>query len=128
MYIHHVSIFTQDPDALAAFFEKYFTGAEHSRYHNEKTGTRIIYVKFPESDTMLEVCSRPAFTLRPTERSRGYAHISMAVPACEDVDRITQSIAADGYTVVSDPRITGLGFYESTVMDHEGNWVEITCG
>lgn len=34
----------------------------------------------------------------------------------------------DGVEVVSGPRVTGDGYYESCVLDPDGNRVEITCG
>ncbi|MEM1258249.1 MAG: VOC family protein, partial [Bacteroidota bacterium] len=32
----------------------------------------------------------------------------------------------DGYTVLGEPRTTGDGYYESVVLDPEGNRLEIT--
>ena len=37
------------------------------------------------------------------------------------------AIWADGYTILSEPRMTGDGCYESAVADPEGNYVEITA-
>ena len=44
----------------------------------------------------------------------------------EDVDRITEKIKDDGYEVISGPRTTGDGYYESCILDPEGNQIEIT--
>ena len=32
----------------------------------------------------------------------------------------------DGYPVISGPRVTGDGYYESCILDPEGNRIEIT--
>ena len=40
--------------------------------------------------------------------------------------RVTHQLRAAGYPVVSEPRTTGDGYYESCVLDPEGNRVEIT--
>ena len=44
----------------------------------------------------------------------------------EKVDAITERIRSAGYKVLSEPRTTGDGYYESCVADPEGNQIEIT--
>ena len=44
----------------------------------------------------------------------------------EAVDELTGQLRSDGYTILSGPRTTGDGCYESAVADPEGNHVEIT--
>jgi len=43
------------------------------------------------------------------------------------VDQLTQRIKDDGYQVLDGPRRTGEGYYESVVVDPDGNRVEITA-
>ena len=45
----------------------------------------------------------------------------------EEVDRLTAELSDAGYEVVSGPRTTGDGYYESCVLGPEGNQVEITA-
>jgi lactoylglutathione lyase len=42
------------------------------------------------------------------------------------VDNLTEKMKADGILIESEPRTTGDGYYESKVLDPEGNPVEIT--
>lgn len=42
------------------------------------------------------------------------------------VDAKTAQLVADGFPLLSGPRTTGDGYYESVVQDPEGNLVEIT--
>ena len=56
----------------------------------------------------------------------GFAHISFSVGSKEKVDHLTQQMSNDGIRVVGQPRTTGDGYYESVVLDPEGNRVEIT--
>jgi lactoylglutathione lyase len=42
------------------------------------------------------------------------------------VDTLTERLRADGYRVVGEPRTTGDGYYESVVLDLDGNRIEIT--
>ena len=56
----------------------------------------------------------------------GFAHISFSVGSKEEVDRLTQKMSEDGIAIVGEPRTTGDGYYESVVLDPEGNRIEIT--
>lgn len=56
----------------------------------------------------------------------GYAHIAFSIGSKKKVDELTEQFRADGYEVVSGPRITGDGYYESCIVAVEGNQIEIT--
>ncbi|MCI6715569.1 MAG: glyoxalase, partial [Lachnospiraceae bacterium] len=49
-----------------------------------------------------------------------------AVDGKDVVDELTAKLKNDGYEVISGPRTTGDGYYESCVLDPEGNQIEIT--
>lgn len=56
----------------------------------------------------------------------GYAHIAFSVGSRDAVDALTKRLRDDGYEIVSGPRTTGDGYYESCIVGIEGNLVEIT--
>jgi len=56
----------------------------------------------------------------------GYIHLAFSVGSEAQVDELTALLQQDGYPVVSEPRRTGDGYYESCVLDPDGNRVEIT--
>ena len=56
----------------------------------------------------------------------GYIHIAFSLGSKEKVDELTDRLREDGYEVVSGPRTTGDGYYESCVVVIEGNQIEIT--
>ena len=56
----------------------------------------------------------------------GFAHLSFSVGSKEGVDRLTRQMSDDGIRVLGEPRTTGDGYYESVILDPEGNRVEIT--
>lgn len=75
----------------------------------------------------LEIMQRP--DVRPTSYEpmrQGFIHIAFSVGSKEKVDSLTQRLATDGYNVVSGPRTTGDGYYESCVQGFENNLIEIT--
>jgi lactoylglutathione lyase len=56
----------------------------------------------------------------------GLAHLAIAVGSPAEVDRLTAALAAAGHRVLGAPRTTGDGYYESVVLDPDGNRLEIT--
>jgi lactoylglutathione lyase len=56
----------------------------------------------------------------------GYIHLAISVGSEEQVDAVTARLRVDGYRVMGAPRRTGDGYYESVVLDPDGNRVEIT--
>jgi lactoylglutathione lyase len=58
----------------------------------------------------------------------GYAHVALTVGSPVDVDALTEQLRRQGVRVVSGPRQTGDGYYESVVEDPDGNLIELTAG
>jgi lactoylglutathione lyase len=57
---------------------------------------------------------------------QGYAHLAISVGSEAEVDRLTDRLRAGGCEILSNPRRTGDGYYESIVADPDGNPIEIT--
>lgn len=53
-------------------------------------------------------------------------HIAFRVGSKEKVDALTKLLKQDGYDVISGPRTTGDGYYESCIIAIEQNQIEIT--
>ena len=56
----------------------------------------------------------------------GLAHFSFSVGSKEAVLELTEQLRKDGFVIESEPRTTGDGYFESAILDPEGNIVEIT--
>ena len=56
----------------------------------------------------------------------GFIHIAFSVGSKEKVDLLTTQMKKDGYHVISGPKTTGDGYYESCIIAIEGNQIEIT--
>ena len=126
MKIEHASLYVRDLEAARDFFVKYFGGVSNGGYHNERTGFRSYFLTF-EDGARLELMTRPDITEqeKPPYRT-GWAHIAFSAGSREAVDSLTERLRSDGYRIVSGPRVTGDGCYESCVADGEGNLTEIT--
>lgn len=124
MYIEHIAMYVSDIETEKAFFEKYFGAKCGNLYHNPKTGFRSYFLTF-DNGARLEIMNRADISSKP-ESSTGYAHIAFSLGSREKVDVLTERIKNDGFEVISGPRITGDGYYESCVVDCEGNKIELT--
>ena len=126
MIIEHVALFVNDLEGARNFFIKYLGAASNDMYHNKKTGFRSYFLSF-DRGARLEIMNKPEVSdnLRNPAQT-GYAHIAFSVGSKEKVDSLTAELKAAGYEVVSGPRITGDGYYESCIVAIEGNQIEIT--
>lgn len=75
----------------------------------------------------LEIMNKPDLEdVETTTQRTGYIHIAFHAGSKERVDSLTERLQRDGYEVVSGPRMTGDGYYESCIVAIEGNQIEIT--
>ena len=121
MKIEHIALYVEDLEETKNFFIKYLGAKANNGYHNPRTNFRSYFLSF-EGGARLEIMQRPEMVNLPKEAARtGYAHIAFSVGSREKVDALTAELKADGYDVVSGPRITGDGYYESCIVAMEGN-------
>lgn len=126
MKIEHIAMYVNDMEKARNFFVKYLDGKSNDGYHNVKTGFRSYFISFDEG-ARLEIMNKPDMVDGEKALNRtGFIHVAFSVGSKEHVDVLTQLLLADGYHVVSGPRTTGDGYYESCVVAVEGNQIEIT--
>ena len=113
--IEHVALYAWDPEAVRDFFEKYLHGRSGSCYRNQKTGFRSYFVSFDDG-ARLEIMNRPGMTDPPhVPYGIGYSHVAFSLGSREEVDELTERLRIDGFSILSGPRVTGDGYYESAV-------------
>ena len=79
------------------------------------------------SPRRLEIMNKPGVAEKGNALPvTGFAHIAISLESREEVDRLTEMLRSDGFEVISGPRVTGDGYYESCVLDYEGNMIELT--
>ena len=126
MKIEHVALYVNDLEAARIFFVTWLNGRSNDGYHNKNTDFQSYFISFDDG-ARLELMTKPGMTdqEKPLNRT-GYAHIAFSVGSKERVDSLTAELKSEGFEVVSGPRTTGDGYYESCIVVIEGNQIEIT--
>lgn len=126
MFIEHVAMYVNDLEAARDFFVKYFHAVPNEGYHNKTTDFRSYFLSFDQG-ARLEIMKKPAMEDREkTWNPTGYIHIAFRLGSKAAVNELTERLKKDGYRIVSGPRTTGDGYYESCIIGIEGNQIEIT--
>jgi len=128
MKIDHIALWTTDLEASKNFYEKYFQAQVGEKYHNPNKGFTSYFLSF-DGFVRLELMHRADIAdLRSKlgEEIMGFTHIAIAVGSKDKVNSMTECLRNDGFKVIGEPRTTGDGYYESVVLDIEGNRLEIT--
>ena len=128
MKIEHLAIWVDDLEKMRQFYLKYFDTESSEKYTNLKKGFTSCFISFGEGKTRIELMNRLDIVNEPAKRGfiKGIAHFAISVGGIEEVNQLTELLRAGNYTVESEPRTTGDGYYESVVLDPEGNLIEIT--
>ena len=126
MFIDHIAMYVNDLEAARDFFVRYFNAKSNDGYHNKTTNFRSYFLTF-DNGTRLELMNKSEMADCEKQHNRtGYSHIAFSTGSAEEVDRLTEILKNDGYTVISGPRTTGDGYYESCIIGIEENLIEIT--
>ena len=126
MTIEHAAMYVNDLEAARDFFVTYLDGVSNDGYHNKNTGFRSYFISFG-GGARLELMNKAEMDdlEKPLSRT-GYAHIAFSTGSKEKVDMLTEKLKSAGFEVVSGPRTTGDGYYESCIVAVEGNQIELT--
>lgn len=128
MRLEHVAIWTADLERLRVFYERYFEARAGEQYRSvTRPGFTSYFLLFPGGGGRLELMTAPGLATTAGVGATGYAHIALTVGSRAHVQALTERLRADGIRVISGPRRTGDGYFESVVADPDGNEVEITA-
>lgn len=129
MRIEHVALWTEDLERLAGFYQRYFGATVGDRYVNAAKGFESRFLSF-EAGARLEIMRTT--TLSPVRHEAGaqrmgLTHFAVSLGSEQRVDELTEHLRGDGHPVLDGPRRTGDGYYESVILDPDGNRVEIAA-
>jgi lactoylglutathione lyase len=128
MKIDHLAIWVDDLEGMRMFYTTYFGATAGDRYHNPTKRFTSYFLSFGSHAARLELMHRPDVVDSSPSRGlvKGITHVAFSVGSKEAVDSLTNRLRAEGYTIFSEARTTGDGYYESVVLDPEGNHLELT--
>ena len=128
MKIEHVALWVKDLEKMKSFYEQYFHAKAGEKYINPKKQFESYFLSF-DSGSRLELMHMPSVPDSKDDvykQFKGFIHFAVSTGTKEQVDSLTQWLKNDGFEILDGPRTTGDGYYESVVLDPEGNRVEIT--
>lgn len=128
-HIEHIALWVDDLDTLGAFYAKAFGARVGPRYVNAAKGFESCFLTF-ESGARIELMKTTR--LSPTRHApgverMGLTHLAISLGSEAAVNELTERRRSDGVAVLDGPRRTGDGYYESVVLDPEGNRIEIAA-
>ena len=126
MKIEHLAIWTNQLEVLRSFYTSFFGAQSNEKYYNPGKQFSSYFLSF-DNGCRLELMEMPGISNETgTIQRTGLAHFAIAAAKKEEVDALTEQIRQNGYVVAGEPRWTGDGYYESIVLDPDGNRIEIT--
>ena len=127
MKLEHIALYVQDLERAKNLYMKYFNAVPNEKYHNSRTNLMTYFLTF-DGGARLEIMTRPEIIeIEKRLFNSGLIHFSMQLGSRENVNQLTERLRSDGYQVISEPRVTGDGYYESCILDPENNQIELVA-
>ncbi len=126
--IEHIAIWTKNIERMRDFYEKYFGATSNKKYNNPAKHFSSYFLTF-STGARLELMQRQDIQNSKGEADQqylGYAHLAISVGSKNRVNDLTAQLNNDGFILMDGPRTTGDGYYESVILDPDGNRIEIT--
>ena len=127
--IEHIALWVSDLDAMCEFYASAFSARVSGRYENPAKGFSSRFLTF-ESGSRLELMTTTTLDPLSSEagaQRMGLTHLAISLGSETLVDDLTSRLRASGAAILEGPRRTGDGYYESVVLDPEGNRLELTA-
>jgi lactoylglutathione lyase len=124
--IEHVALWTRDLEQLRDFYVRWFGAESNDGYENPGKRFRSYFLQFG-SGARIEVMQTPAVGDPHAQPAVGYAHLALSLGSDAAVDALTARLRDAGVPVIDGPRRTGDGYYESVILDPDGNRIELTA-
>jgi lactoylglutathione lyase len=129
MKIEHIAMWTTDLERCKRFYTRYFGAVAGEEYVNSAKGFTSCFLSLGEGARieLMTTTTLSPLVIEPGAQRMGFTHVAISVGSVQRVDELTRQLNHDGFAIVDGPRRTGDGYYESIVLDPDGNRVEITA-
>lgn len=124
--IEHVALWTRRLEQLRDFYVHWFGAESNDGYENRDKHFRSYFLRFG-SGARIEVMQIPGIGDPQSRPAVGYAHLALSLGSDAAVDALTARLRDAGVPVIDGPRRTGDGYYESVILDPDGNRIELTA-
>jgi lactoylglutathione lyase len=127
--IEHIALWTTDIGRCKAFYASYFGATAGAHYMNAAKGFESCFLELADGARIELMKTTPLdpVAIAAGAQRMGLTHFAVSLGSAQLVDALTTRLRDDGHQVLDGPRRTGDGYYESVVLDPDGNRVEITA-
>jgi len=122
MKLHHIAFWTRNIDSLVEFYIKHFEG--EVLFRHESGDFQSVFIKICSSIT-IEIMTRTNINDGIFEERVGYSHFSIEVDSKDQVNKLTDYFIENNIPLGKIKEKYDDGFYESSVLDPDGNIIEI---
>ncbi len=125
MRIDHVAIWTKNLELMRNFYVQYFNGNSNEKYTNPLKHFESYFISF-ENGTRIELMHKTT-VLKSNYLNEllGLTHIAFNLGSKDAVITLTETLRKNGHHIINEPHTTGDGYFESVVLDIEGNRIEL---
>ncbi len=122
MRLHHIAFWTKNIELLVEFYKRHFNGEVLSQH--ESGDFKCVFIKICSSIT-IEIMTRTNLHNFDKEERIGYSHFSIEVASKDEVNKLTDCFIEQNISLQKNKEQYDDGFYESAVVDPDGNIIEI---
>lgn len=130
MILEHIAVWTRQLEVMKEFYVNFFKGVPGPKYTSEHEFKSLFESYFLSFDAgsrleLMQMVNVADNSKTSGMHTKGLTHIAFSLNTIEEVQNLTERIRRAGYIVKLEPHYTGDDYFESCILDPDGNEVEI---